>query len=104
MCVCGGDLHLHMKHCLCRVSLLRHAVSIAAARANTANHAHFLVSSYWYWLILTPIQIVFLFFFFFVLHAIWMSGQDWTHFGTPFTFTLAEVISVLEIKTKPNDD
>lgn len=44
------------------------------------------------------------FFFFFVLHAIWMSGQDWTHFGTPFTFTLAEVISVLEIKTKPNDD
>lgn len=65
VCVCGGgDLHLHTKHCLCRVSLLRHAVSIAAARANTANHAHFLVSSYWYWLILTPIQIVFLFFLF----------------------------------------
>lgn len=44
------------------------------------------------------------FFSFFVLHAIWMSGQHWTHFGTPFTFTQAEVISVLEIKTKPNDD
>lgn len=52
------------------VSLLHHAVSIAAARANTANHAHFLVSPYW-------CQLALSFYFFLFL---WESQSDWRLF------------------------
>lgn len=57
ICVCahvsGLICALMIPRCLCRVALLRHVVSIAAARADTANPAHFLLSLHWRWLALT---------------------------------------------------
>lgn len=73
---CARARSLHMCRCLCKVALLRHVVSIAAARADTANHAHFLLALHWRRLALTLFPPLFIPLFIYLFLLLLESEQN----------------------------